>query len=384
MATGFLFNGRLISDELNNLPLFLTCNHVTSLRGDNPFHSLPPSELAVDFPQMKGDGAAKGEASFLQSLCESPTRELNYTLLLLDRWPGSVEDPKIAPRSPKHPDNVFVLSYPRGGGLTITLDGNVIEPTQQQTDLGGYSSKQLIHYDAPTEPGSSGAPVFNEHWEIVALHIGGNSRVANFGTSIEAVLADARSLLSGLSIPRLVRESIVSHDDASPAILQEATSYFSVFISYRHEDVLFARRLYNAFEASGVHAWLDETAILPGEFIDAAIQKGIAAADRFVLCCSQASLENSWWVDSEVTSIFEKERELSQAAGRKLSVVIPVLLDDYLTKSWKGGKAPELRNRLGVDFKEWQDDKRFAASFEKLLKGLRAPESAKKLNGHDK
>ena len=62
---------------------------------------------------------------------------------------------------------------------------------------------------------------------------------------------------------------------------------------------------------------------------------------------------------------------MSQAAGRKLSVVIPVRLDDHLIDGWKGAKASELRNRLASDFKDWKDEKQFAANFESLLRALR-------------
>jgi hypothetical protein len=300
---------------------------------------------------------------------------LNYTLLLLDRWPGKVGDLKVAPKRPSSDEKVFVISYPRGGGLSVSLDDNVVVDAPGAVTMPMPQWQQdMLYYRAPTEGGSSGAPVFNEHWEIVAVHVGGNPATANYGSSIDAVLGHARNKLAGLSIPRLVRESITKKADVSPAILQEAVSYFSVFISYSREDASFARRLYHAFEANGVRAWMDETQIVPGQFIEEAIQKGIAAADRFVLCCSKSSLENSWWVDSEVTSIFEKERELSKVARRKLSVVIPVMLDDHLTNGWKGAKAPELRSRLATDFTKWEDDKGFTASFERLLVALRTRE----------
>ena len=324
------------------------------------------------FQQLQADPPAKGEATFLQSLSESAPEELNYTLLLLDRWPGTVGELAIAPRRPSPRDQVFVVSYPRGGGLSISLDDNlVIEPLDVGKARFIGSHVDMLQYRAPTEPGSSGAPVYNEHWELVAVHIGGLLDAANYGMAIDAVLRHARGNLAGLTIPEMVRQSISGHDNVSPTILQEAQSYFSVFISYRHEDAPFARRLYHAFEASGVRAWLDERQIVPGQFIDEAIQTGIVTSERFVLCCSKASLENSWWVDSEMTNIFEKERQLSQAAGRKLSVVIPLLLDDYLTEGWKGAKAAELRSRLPTDFREWQDEKRFEASFETLLRAVR-------------
>jgi hypothetical protein len=370
LATGFLFDGGLISAAYQSLPLFLTCNHCVG--GSTQASGIPWSSGAVVFQQMQSDPQVRGEAAFLQLLAESPPSELNYSLLLLDRWPGKVADLRMAPRSPQAElhDKVFIISYPLGGGLAVSLDDNltVNEPPERSHQKSG------IYYRAPTQGGSSGAPVFNEHWEIVAMHVGGATHIgANFGVAISAVVDDARRRLEGFAVPGKIRELIQQQETAaSPKILRESRAYFSVFISYRHADAAFARRLFNALESRGARAWLDEKRMVAGEFIDQAIQKGIGSSDKFVLCCSKASLENSWWVDSEIGQIFEKERQLSQAAGRKLSVVIPITLDDYLTNEWKGAKAPELRARYALDFRNWQDERGFEESFNALLSALRA------------
>lgn len=370
IGTGFLLDGGLINDELKSLPLFLTCNHCVSGARRGPVVGVPWSEGAVVFQQLQNDPSVKGEAAFLQSLSDSLPAELNYTLLLLDRWPGSATDLKIAPMKPNPNDKVFIISYPRGEGLAVSLDDNVVVEAAEVQPPAIPNAPNVIFYRAPTEPGASGAPVFNEHWEIVAMHIG-RAPNANYGVAIDLVIDDARRNLEGLSIPDKIRELVEQPDAASPRVLQDAASYFSVFISYRHADAAFARRLLNAFESRGVRAWLDEKQMVPGQYIDEAIQKGIEASDRFVLCCSKSSLENSWWVDSEMSQIFEKERELSQAATRKLSVVIPVMLDDYLTDGWKGPKASELRSRYATDFRGWQDEKAFESAFDTLMRAVR-------------
>jgi endonuclease G len=55
---------------------------------------------------------------------------------------------------------VNIIQHPEGGYKQIVLSGN------QVLEL----SKDDFLYDADTLPGSSGAPVFNREWEIVALH----------------------------------------------------------------------------------------------------------------------------------------------------------------------------------------------------------------------
>ena len=60
--------------------------------------------------------------------------------------------------------------------------------------------ERKLHYRTPTEPGSSGSPVFNDQWELIALHHAGRADMrklnglagtyeANEGISIHAIRA---------------------------------------------------------------------------------------------------------------------------------------------------------------------------------------------------
>lgn len=55
---------------------------------------------------------------------------------------------------------VTIIQHPRGEKKQVALRENRI------VDL----VEAFLHYEADTEPGSSGSPVFNDQWEIVALH----------------------------------------------------------------------------------------------------------------------------------------------------------------------------------------------------------------------
>ncbi len=57
-------------------------------------------------------------------------------------------------------DFVTIVQHPRGEKKQVALRENKIV---DELDL-------FLHYSADTEPGSSGSPVFNDQWEIVALH----------------------------------------------------------------------------------------------------------------------------------------------------------------------------------------------------------------------
>src|SRR5271166_5846356 len=69
--------------------------------------------------------------------------------------------------------------------------------------------------------------------------------------------------------------------------------YYSCFISYAHEDKLFARRLHDALQGRGIRCWLDEKQILPGDDIYEQVDRGIRLWDKVLLCCSRHSTQVS-------------------------------------------------------------------------------------------
>ncbi|MFJ7219369.1 DNA/RNA non-specific endonuclease [Amycolatopsis sp. NPDC098790] len=57
-------------------------------------------------------------------------------------------------------DFVTIIQHPRGGKKQVALRENRIVDVLDT----------FLHYETDTEPGSSGSPVFNDQWEVVALH----------------------------------------------------------------------------------------------------------------------------------------------------------------------------------------------------------------------
>jgi endonuclease G len=55
---------------------------------------------------------------------------------------------------------VTIVQHPRGEKKQVALRENRIIDGQER----------YVHYSADTEPGSSGSPVFNDQWEVIALH----------------------------------------------------------------------------------------------------------------------------------------------------------------------------------------------------------------------
>jgi hypothetical protein len=63
------------------------------------------------------------------------------------------------------PQRVYIIGFPGSRGLEISLHDNAL--------LG--CNDRLLHYRAPTEPGSSGSPVFEDiDWRVIALHHAGD------------------------------------------------------------------------------------------------------------------------------------------------------------------------------------------------------------------
>ncbi|MDJ0719383.1 MAG: trypsin-like peptidase domain-containing protein [Prochloraceae cyanobacterium] len=80
-------------------------------------------------------------------------------------------------------DLVNIIQHPRGRLKEVALQEN---KTTRVLD-------KIIHYRTDTEPGSSGSPVFNNSWELVALHHAGwkeeDGTATNEGIRISAIVA---------------------------------------------------------------------------------------------------------------------------------------------------------------------------------------------------
>ena len=200
LGTGFLLcAGELSpSDIWNSTPVFVTNAHVISKEMSN---AIAPDDALISF---EAEAAAKGAPTFYS------VAEVLYTSLpaaLGARMPDQdhldvtivrlqgVDDPAkgltLAKNLPliDRKSRAYVVGHPLGSGLQISLHDS------QLLDID--DERRLIHYRTPTDPGSSGSPVFNGAWKVIALHHGGSAQTprlhgeghyeANEGITLEAI-----------------------------------------------------------------------------------------------------------------------------------------------------------------------------------------------------
>lgn len=157
-------SGRLIGYGTGSLvsPHLLLTNH----------HVLPDAETAasssIEFNFQEGlDGRplASKVIPLDPSTLFSNDEELDFALVAVDANPSELTpfgfNPLIAAEGKTIVgDFVTIIQHPQGRMKEVALRENRIVDV---LDL-------YLHYETDTEPGSSGSPVFNDQWELIALH----------------------------------------------------------------------------------------------------------------------------------------------------------------------------------------------------------------------
>lgn len=157
-----------------------------------------------------------------------------------------------------------------------------------------------------------------------------------------------------------------------PSLTTDALQFYSCFISYSHEDKVFADKLYSELQMHGIRCWKDDHSIRLGDNILNKVDDGIRFWDKVVLICSAASLQSLWVID-EIDKALEKEHRIYTEKGKRISVLIPLFLDKHIFQ-WVDGRATHLRSRLAGDFCDWQQPSKFDNGFKRLLTALHAVE----------
>jgi hypothetical protein len=198
LGTGFLVAAAELGIANAGEWVFVTNDHVI---GRDTTGAIKPEQAWVSFEL---ECAGKGKpilhkvspnvlfASPPGILGQSDSNRLDFTVLTLETWPDGGVPLRINANLPvtlSRTTKVFIVGHPSGDALQFSLHDS------QLLDICDHEI--LLHYRTPTEPGSSGSPVFNTNWEVVALHHAGSHETprlrgkgtyeANEGVSIRAI-----------------------------------------------------------------------------------------------------------------------------------------------------------------------------------------------------
>ena len=146
--------------------------------------------------------------------------------------------------------------------------------------------------------------------------------------------------------------------------------YYSCFISYSSRDKAFAKRLYADLQSNNVRCWFAPHDLKTGDRYRDRIDESIRLYDKLLLILSKHAVTSSW-VEQEVETALEKERDLREQ-GTQRTVLFPVKLDDTVmqtTTAW----AANLRRIWHIgDFCQWKDDDQYQKALSRLLRDLKA------------
>jgi hypothetical protein len=193
-GTGFLIDGVNLDSRLTGQRLLVTCDHVVS---NKDARALRPNRAVATFRADDNSTRRFGVQTILWS---RPEGDLDVSILRLVEDTGELP---VVPWAQGPPDlseqRVLIFGHAQGGALSFSLGDNRLVD----------QNKSYLQYRAPTVEGSSGSPVFNTRWELVAVHHRGGyslkrlssegTHKANQGSSVfairEAVQKDPQQLL---------------------------------------------------------------------------------------------------------------------------------------------------------------------------------------------
>jgi hypothetical protein len=176
VGTGLLVRGGDLQPALGDELVLLTNAHVVS---DDPAQraAVTSDEAEVTFEALAEPGGAPPRHRVRELVWTSAPGALDASLLRLDPPPVGIEPCPVAKNLPTADDSqrVYVIGHPLGGELSFSLqDNRLLDHEGPPKGQPSQAGRCLLHYRAPTEPGSSGSPVFAQGtWKVIGLHHAG-------------------------------------------------------------------------------------------------------------------------------------------------------------------------------------------------------------------
>jgi hypothetical protein len=163
LGTGFLLKGSALKAEFGDGPVLMTNAHVIP-------DAVPQDRARLTFELASEAAGQPTSYKVSELLFSSPIEKLDCCIARLDGLPPGLAPLRVAEQLPliDPKARAYVIGHPQGGGLQVSLHDSLL--------LDVDDEERLLHYRTPTDPGSSGSPVFNAQWEVIALHHSGSSK----------------------------------------------------------------------------------------------------------------------------------------------------------------------------------------------------------------
>lgn len=186
----YLGTGWLLTESL-----VMTNHHVINARNEGEANA-PEADLhsqakgTLTLMDYDADNLQGTQSNSIELVASHP--DLDYAILRIPPATGRIPLPR-AVRTVEKGDPVNIIQHPNGNSKRFAIRNNLVSAT----------SDTFIRYFTDTNLGSSGSPVFNDQWQVVALHrssitVSGvqfqGKQIAhvNQGTQLSAIVADLR------------------------------------------------------------------------------------------------------------------------------------------------------------------------------------------------
>jgi hypothetical protein len=175
-GTGVLVRGGDLYAPLGDERLLLTNAHVASRAPANWEYAVDAAQARVTFLFGRTPGQEPYRTKVRDVVWESSPSTFDACLLRLDELPEHLAPcPIAAPAriSELIEQSVYLAGYPFGASLQFSFIDNVV--------IDG--DERVLYYRAETDKGSSGSPVFDRYFRLIALHHEGKVRRARLSHS---------------------------------------------------------------------------------------------------------------------------------------------------------------------------------------------------------
>lgn len=212
-GTGFLIGGRL----------FITNQHVIS-SADDAVSCTITFDRELDsqrIPLASTSFRLAPDVLFLSS----PQDVLDFAVVALGArisGPTALQDLHLCPLSPAPDKHVLgmkvnIIQHPGGNYKQVAIRNNLLT----------WRTDHSLLYETDTEVGSSGSPVFNDNWDVVALHHYGQPYLARLGTGDDHTIpANANEGIRISAIHHALTAALAGLTHAQQALLTGALDLY--------------------------------------------------------------------------------------------------------------------------------------------------------------